>query len=733
MTTIVFRDNLTWREPVSRRMSTKPLRPESRIAEKSSPGHRDGSRMILREIDPDGICHLVFDRPDSSANVFNRDALLELEGHVTWLATAPQVRGVILRSAKPRIFVAGADLKSMMNASALEIEEMIELGQRVFTALQRLPIPKVAAIQGACLGGGCELTLACDHRLASDDPVTKIGLPETQLGLVPAWGGCTRLPRLIGVRRSSEVILKGSLLSARAAQKLGLIDEVVPAHCLIKHASEWIARPPASRRRAQFDSITAPVVWAVARRRLKRQTRGNYPAPFKALKLVTRSPYRTIAQSLAAERREFERLVRHADTRNLVRLFFARERAKKLRVTGSPQAIKRVAVIGAGVMGTGIAYWLSTRGFPVLLVDVNDEALARAAKRLHASYDEGRRRRLLTENEAQRGLDRVTLALNTVPLNNADLIIEAAIEDADTKRRLFADIVSRVRPDAVLATNTSAIPLESLLDDPRLVGLHFFNPVHAMPLVEVVRPAAASDNSIATAVHFVQAIGKLPIIVKDSPGFLVNRILMPYLLDAARLVREGGGARLIDEAMLDYGMPMGPLRLLDEVGLDVALHVARTLSQAFPLQAAVPSYLDDWVKAGRLGRKSGHGFYHYNGGRPRPAISGSYLGDIDEVTRRLSLLLTNEAARCLDEEIVATAGDVDLGMVLGTGYAPFRGGPLRHADESGLALVVGQLHHLEHDHGPLFTPARGLIERAESGRVFFPKEEDHEISNACEI
>jgi 3-hydroxyacyl-CoA dehydrogenase/enoyl-CoA hydratase/3-hydroxybutyryl-CoA epimerase len=733
MTTIVFRDNLTSRKPASRRMSNKSPRLESRIVANPVPSEANDSRTICREVDADGICHLVFDAPDSSANVFNRETLLEFERHIAWLETASHVRGVVLRSAKPRIFIAGADLKSMMNASALEIEEMVELGQRIFTSLKRLPMPKVAAIHGACLGGGCELTLTCDWRIASDDPVTKIGLPETQLGLVPAWGGCTRLPRRIGVRRATEVILKGSPLTARAARKCGLVDDVVPLHCLVKHAKEWIARRPERRGRPHFNSVAAPFVWMVARRRLKRQTHGNYPALYKALKLVCRSPYRTTAQSLAAERDEFERLVHHADTRNLVRLFFARERARKLRVAGSPQAVQRVAVIGAGVMGTGIAYWLSTRGFPVLLADVNDDALAKAAKRLHAAYDEARRRRLLTDNQVQRGLDRVTLAVNTVPLRSADLIIEAAVEDADVKRRLFADIVDRARPDAVLATNTSAIPIGSLLDEPRIVGLHFFNPVHAMPLVEVVRPAKASDDAIATAVQFVQAIGKLPVVVKDSPGFLVNRILMPYLLDAARLVREGGGARLIDHAMLDYGMPMGPLRLLDEVGLDVALHVAKTLSATFPMQATVPSYLDDWVKAGRLGRKSGEGFYRYNGGGPTPAVAGSYLGDIEDVTRRLSLLLTNEAVRCLDEEIVATPGDVDLGMVLGTGYAPFRGGPLRHADESGLALVVGQLHHLEHDHGPLFTPARGLVERAENGKAFYPKEEDHENSNACEI
>jgi 3-hydroxyacyl-CoA dehydrogenase/enoyl-CoA hydratase/3-hydroxybutyryl-CoA epimerase len=715
-------------------VATQTLRRHKVRAAPVPPPEADRPEFIRREVDADGICHLVFDAPDSSANLFNRDSLGQLAGHVRWLSQAGNVRGVILRSAKPRVFIAGADLKGLLNATALEIGELVELGQRVFTDFSRLPMLKVAAIHGACLGGGFELALTCDRRLASDDPATRIGLPETQLGLIPAWGGCTRLPRLVGVKRAAALILKGNALSAPAAGKAGLVDEVVPVHCLVRHAREFILTGHGRGRPSRhFEAWASPFVWMLARRRLRRETRGNYPALFMALRLVSLAVWRPTVQSLAEERRTFQKLAHRAETRNLIRLFFSREKARKSRASGGGRSIERVAVVGAGVMGSGIATWLSTRGHPILLLDVDHGALARARQRIESSLSEARRRGLLDRTAAARAMDRITLALNDVPLRPADLIIEAAIEDSVVKRRLFADLEQRARPDALIATNTSAIPVGSLSESPRVVGLHFFNPVHAMPLVEVVRPRRAASESVSNAVRFVQDIGKLPLVVADTPGFLVNRVLMPYLLEAARLVQDGVGARLIDDAMRDFGMPMGPLRLLDEVGLDVALHVARTLETAFPRRAAVPGYLDDWVRSGRLGRKSGRGFYEYHGRRESPAVAGSDLGDIDEVARRLALLLTNEAARCLDDRVVNTAGEVDFGVVLGTGYAPFRGGPLRHADACGLRLVLGQLHHLENDHGSLFSPAASLQSLAESGRTFYPKEDDHELSHACEI
>ncbi len=660
---------------------------------------------VRRVIDSHGLCHLIFDTPGSAANLFTRSSMAELERHLTWIASRPYVHGVLLRSAKPKIFIAGADLHTMITCPPDEMSHLITTGQRVFAALAALPIPKVAAIHGACLGGGCELALACDYRIASDDPATKIGLPETQLGLVPAWGGCTRLPRLIGVRAACQAILKGTAYSAFMAKKIGLVDAIVPAHCLLEQAEAWLMKPMFPHRHIHLDRFVTPVIRALMKRHLPR----NYPAPALALELVTRAPWRSFQASLDAEAAVFTSLICQATSRNLIQLFFAKESTKKATVAGKVRPIKRVAIMGAGVMGCGIAYWLAARGRSVLLMDVSAAALAVADQRLRTSCREAVARHILSKTEAAAVLDRIVLSLNDVPLGSVDLLLEAAIEDPAIKTKLFAGVQPRLNPAALLATNTSALPLTGLVEGGKLIGLHFFNPVHAMPLVEIVRQSTASDDDIATAVAFVQSIGKLPLVVKDSPGFLVNRVLMPCLLEAAQMVQEGVSIASVDEAMLRFGMPMGPLRLLDEVGLDVALHVVRTLSTAFPYLGGVPDWLEMRVASGALGRKAGRGYYQ--DGKPTDHLP-IRESDVAAALRRLPLLLTNEAARCLDEGITNTAAEVDLGMVLGTGYAPFRGGPLRHADTIGLAQMVTELRALESTHGPLYAPAQGLVARA---------------------
>lgn len=680
-----------------------------------------GSAPAFRlEVDEDGIRHLVFDTPGSSANLFRYGTLRELEARIRELQNTPGIRGLVIRSAKPRIFIAGADLKAMLDGSPEQVDQLVAFGQLVFGQLAALPFPKVAAIHGACLGGGYELALACDRRIASDDSSTRIGLPETQLGLIPAWGGTTRLTKLIGVRRACEVILKGGAHPPAVAARLGLVDEVVPPHCLLKRACEWILRGSRPRRPVPVDRLASPLIRRSAEGRVRLTTRGNFPALTAAIDVISRAPWRTVADSLAAERAAFRTLIRGPEARNLTGLFFARESLKKRRVEGGARPVRCAAVIGAGVMGSGIAYWLSTREIPVILTDISHNALALAEKRIADACRHARRRHLLRPGEARAVLDRITLTLNDVSLKRADLVIEAATEDPDLKRRLFAELDGRVRPDALLATNTSAIPVHTLSDGRPLIGLHFFNPVHAMPLVEVVRPDGVPDDIVAAGVQFVQAIGRLPLVVKDSPGFLVNRVLMPYLMEAARMVGEGAGIRSVDDAMLSFGMPMGPLRLLDEVGLDVALHVARTLTGAFPWLPDAAGLLEARVAGGDSGRKSGRGYYIYGRGRDPVPVDGLPLrpDDVAAAARRLPLLLTNEAARCLDEGVVTTAWEADAGMVLGTGYAPFRGGPLRHADETGIPSVVADLRQLSAAHGGLYDPAHALTSRAESGGLF---------------
>ncbi len=667
------------------------------------------------DTDGDGIATLVFDCPGSRANLLHRDNLLELEQQLTDLAAEPGTRGLILTSAKESIFIAGADLRKLRDADAAEVDGLIQLGQRVFNLLARLPFPTVAAIHGACAGGGFELALACRHRIASDHRSTRIGLPETQLGLIPGWGGCTRLTRLTGLGRAVPLVLQGRLLPAPAALRKGLVDQVVAREHLLSEARRLVTTPPKTRHLPLGQScLNLPglrhLYHRLALRRLRRRTRGHYPAQERALEVMTTTVTAPVERALERERLAFVGLIDQPATRHLVGLFFQREQAKRLTVAGgTPAPIERVAVIGAGVMGAGIAYWLAARGLQVLLQDVADEPLARALHGIRKRFDDAVRRRHLNATEADRAFDRIVAASQPVPLHRWQAIIEAAPEDLEVKHKLYRSLAARAAPGTLWCSNTSALPISQLAeaapDRSRFVGLHFFNPVHRMPLVEVIPGDASSPDAVASAVALVQSVGKLPVIARDRPGFLVNRVLMPYLMEAVRLFDQGHEAPVIDGAMLDFGMPMGPLRLLDEVGLDVALHVGQTLAPAFEHFPPAPLLLNEMVDAGLLGRKNGRGFYLHQSGagalprlaammqgrdarepRPNPAAVAMAGGRSDRVpvaadaiASYLAALLDDEAARCLREHIASGADAIDFAMVAGTGYPPFRGGPLAHA------------------------------------------------------
>ncbi|MFT3991322.1 MAG: 3-hydroxyacyl-CoA dehydrogenase NAD-binding domain-containing protein [Luteolibacter sp.] len=640
----------------------------------------------------DFIATLTFDRHGSSANLFDRATLLELGEHLDSIAENPDLTGLLIRSAKPGIFIAGADLHTLASAHGEDLRELIELGQSTFNLLADLKIPTVAAIHGACVGGGLELALACDWRVTSDSPKTKIGLPETQLGIIPAWGGSTRLPALIGLPNALPLILAGKILPAIAAKRKGIVDAVVPQENLETFALTFLKREKRQLKR-HWIFHNKPAVALIRRKvgaSLYQKTRNLYPGPLAALDVVTQSVLTTRSASLQNERTAIAHLAPLPETRQLLRLFFLQENAKKQRVNSAePHAIHHAAVIGSGIMGSGISYWLSTRGISVILRDVADAALAKGMQTISKLYADARRHHVFTPTAAARGLDQIHPSSIPVPLNRCDLVIEAAVEQLDIKKKIFADLAARTSPACILATNTSALPIHELSEvvphPENLLGLHFFNPVHRMQLVEVVRTDSTSEATLATGVAFVRSIGKLPVVVKDSPGFLVNRILMPYLVEAARLFEQGGDPETIDRAMLDYGMPMGPLRLLDEVGLDVALHVARTLATAFPERMNVPPVVERLAEKGNLGRKSGSGFYLYPKSKPNPAALALRTGNTPapaDVRQRLAGLMTEEAQLCLKENIAASADDIDLAMVLGTGFAPFRGGPLAHLTPS---------------------------------------------------
>ncbi len=691
---------------------------------------------IQRQLREDGICVLTFDRADSSVNIFDRATLEELESHIKALAESSLgSRGLVLCSAKPSVFVAGADLHSIQKMTPRELDEFIAIGQRVFAEIAALKMPTAAAIHGAAVGGGYEVALACDWRAASPDKSTKIGLPETQLGILPAWGGSTRLPRLIGLPGALDIILKGKTVAAKDALKRGMIDLIAPRDHLVEAAAELLKR---GKRAHGWKTgplalgVASAFVAARVRSTIAKETRGHYPAITKAAEVAMKaSAAKSDAESQRIERDAIRELAPTPAAANLIRLFFLGERAKKLAIPGASAApaIASGAVIGAGVMGSSIAQWLSARGIHVVLRDIDAARVAAGMANIAKLYQSGVKRHTFTALEARRGLDRISPVPVETPLKAARIVIEAAVERMDTKIAIFKRLEERVDDTCLLATNTSALSITELAaatrHPARVVGMHFFNPVQKMQLVEVIVGSQTSPEAAQRAVSFVQRIGKLPVLVKDSPGFLVNRILIPYMLEAAHLFRAGSSIEDIDEAMLDFGMPMGPLRLTDEVGIDVAEDVAKTLIKAFPDRLAMPEILPQMLDAGMRGKKNGEGFYVHKGRKASPNARAIRLRprdgrplDREGLERRMVLLMVNEAARCLEEGIAERADDIDFAMVMGTGFAPFRGGPLRYADSVGVDKIAAELSRLAETVGGQFAPCALIAEMARNNKRF---------------
>jgi len=683
--------------------------------------------MIRREIGDDKVCLLTFDRPESGANVFDAATLNELNEHVDLIENDSSLRGLIITSAKRSIFIAGADLETLLRqAKTGELRDFIARGQGVFNRLATLKIPACATIHGACAGGGYEIALVCDYRVASDDPATRIGLPETTLGLVPAWGGSTRLPRLIGAARAAEVILKGKLHSAQEALKLGLIDEIAPRDKLLEVARKKlrggkrkISPPPKIDR-----EIPVP--------------RNHNPAPARALEVIKKGLASSVDQSLALELDAIVDLAETESTQNLIRNFFLAEKYKKGTSKTAPARVVHAAVIGAGVMGAGIAQWLSSHGVTVILRDVGREQLDSALATIEQTYADAVKRGLMSEEKAKEGRARIVASAVPIELRDVQVVIEAASEKIDIKKEIFRELSGEIGPKTILATNTSALPIGELAgvtgSPNRVIGLHFFNPVSRMKLVEVVIGEKTSDETLSRALAFTRQIGKLPVAVRDSPGFLVNRVLFPYLLDAAELFEAGIDAKQIDDALVAWGMPMGPLRLIDEIAVDITVDIAGTLEKAYGRRDHAPAVLH-WLRdGGMLGRKTGSGFYKYEGKtqtanealekwRRSDASSRSFKqtsreGAASTLSDRLVFLMVNEAARCVEEKVVASPEDADYGMILGTGFAPFRGGPLRFAEHFGLNKIVDEMNRLAQS-DEKFAPCEILKKHARDGTKFY--------------
>jgi 3-hydroxyacyl-CoA dehydrogenase/enoyl-CoA hydratase/3-hydroxybutyryl-CoA epimerase len=704
-------------------------RPLSSIDSRPGDPEFQDMRSVSVQTGENRIATVRFDRPKSSANVLDTRTLQALAEIISQLERQ-SLRGVIFESAKPSVFIAGADLKEL--AETQYRAELVDLGQQTFARIAALKCVTLAAIHGACAGGGLELSLACDYRIATPDRSTRIGLPEVNLGLIPAWGGSTRLPRLVGLPRALGIILRAELMPTAKAKRLGLVDAVAPREHLDALALQFIAKGKPRWRGLQHIAWVPArqIVSASARASVLKKTRGQYPAALAAIDVASRSIVRSVSESLAAEKEAILCLACTEVSKNLIRVFFLQDRAKH-RSAPQAQPVRKTAVIGSGIMGSGIAQWFAARGMDVLLRDVDALQLAGGLHRASKLFAKARQRGLLSSTEAQAAMDRIVPAEVPVRMSSIDLVIEAASEKMELKKQIFVDLEDRTRAETLLATNTSALSVteigRALRHPQRVLGLHFFNPVHRMKLVEVVRAELTSDATIDTAVAFVQRIGKLPVVVRDRPGFLVNRILLPYLLEAVRLFEAGVDVRVLDKSMLGFGMPMGPLRLLDEVGLDVAADVAQTLCVAFPERMPMPKTLPKFVAEKIQGRKAGRGFYEYRNDRAasvNPAILKLQEREdkaglsTEELQKRMVLPMINEAAMCLEENIVDDAQDVDLAMIMGAGFAPFRGGPLRYADACGVARVVEDLQRLKDEGEPQFDPCPRLVEMSARALTF---------------
>jgi len=662
------------------------------------------------ERDADGIVTLTLDREGSAVNALSRAVLDELDEIVERLSFEPP-KGVVIRSGKSAGFVVGADLKEFEGyEKAGTVLDNIENGQRVFQRLARLPCPTAAAIHGHCMGGGTEMALACRYRAASRDPSTRIGLPEVKLGIHPGWGGTARLPRLIGAPKALEFMLTGRSASAENAKAMGLVDALAAPELLVETAKELI-RHPRPRPFMQRAMAWATNIWPVRQilaQIVRKQTMAKarpdqYPAPF-ALIEVWRRGGPGISQRLKLEARSIARLAQTPTCRNLVRVFFLQERLKGLG-SGVDHGIRRIHVVGAGIMGGDIAAWCALQGFDVTLQDREMKYVAPALDRAKALFT----KRLKTPDRVDPVLARLKADVEGNGIASADLVIEAIFENLEAKQDLYRKTEPSLKPDALLATNTSSIPLDelrSVVQKPsRFLGLHYFNPVALMPLVEIVRHDQLDAAIEKRALAFCKAIDKLPVPVKGTPGFLVNRILMPYLLEAMRLYKEGVPGPVLDKVAKKFGMPMGPIELADTVGLDVAASVAEELGPFLGLE--IPQGLDELVKSGKRGKKDGKGLYEWENGKPKkPAVDSNYVAP-DDVEDRMILPMLNEAVACLHDRVVDDADLLDAGVIFGTGFAPFRGGPIQYIRETGADALKTRLAALALRHGDRFKPRPG--------------------------
>ncbi|MCY3610362.1 MAG: 3-hydroxyacyl-CoA dehydrogenase NAD-binding domain-containing protein [Gemmatimonadetes bacterium] len=710
------------------------------------------------ELGAGGVGQIIFRDPVRAHNVLTEEVLLDLERAIAQAHDAAgegRLQVLLITSAKSGSFIAGADVDAITAiAAARDRERGVEISRRIqalFGRVADMPVPTIAAIRGICLGGGTELALACHYRVSDDGDRTRIGLPEVQLGILPGWGGTTRLPRLVGLRAALDLLLTGKPARVSKAKRIGLVDQVLPRHqfrerCL-DFAREVVDRG-GRRRRARLTPArrgvvarlldgTAPGRWLVLRmagRRVLKLTGGRYPAPLRILDVVRRGLRAGPAAGFRAEADAIGDLIASPACSHLLGLFGWREAARKGPWSdgGRDAGVDRVAVVGAGQLGAGIAQLAAYNDLPVRMKDVRHEAVAGGLAYARSVFDGAVKRRRLRRRDAMRKMAMISGGLDSSGVALAGLVVEAVVERMDVKQAVLREIEAVVSAEVVIVTNTSSLSIDEMarvLERPgRFAGMHFFHPVHRMPLVEVVVGEKTNADTIETVAALAVRLGKVPVITRDGPGFLVNRIIGPGLNEAGHLLDEGWDAAALDRVWTRFGMPMGPCRLIDTIGMEVAYHAGQALAAAFGERLAPARSLTTLAKSNRSGQKGGRGFYLYEGARPKGIDPTVYADmgvssprsdrDPARARDRTILAMVNEAARVLEDGIVPSAADVDLAMIMGAGFPPFRGGLLKYADDRGLQEIVATLSALHEAHGSRFEPSALLAKLAEAGQTF---------------
>ena len=679
------------------------------------------------------VAWIEWSHPTSKVNVLSEEALSEFSKTVDELPSS--VRVAILFSNKPSIFIAGADINEIQSLKTKEeFAEKIQRAYDLFDKMEKSSISFIAAIHGACLGGGLELALACDYRLATNDPTTKIGFPEVKLGLIPGFGGSVRLPRLIGFSKALNLIVQGHSVSASRAHKIGMVNQIenIPSH--LKDSAWSLAQKIIKGEkkskvgysvRHHWESFFKYPLSLFFRRQVLKTTKGFYPAPLKAISHLNKTHSLSIPQALAQEKKVFCDLAVTDESRHLVRLFFLMEDIKKQipsKEVSSPP-IQSVGVLGAGVMGSGIAYTASDQGFQVRLQDVNKESLVRACSSMSSLWEKQKKRKRISSFEAELRKSRVSYSVNPEGFSKIDLMVEAVVENMDVKKQVIESYSKILKDSAIFASNTSSLSVNQMArffkDPSRFIGLHFFNPVYRMPLVEVIQGDHTSEETVARVFQFAKKLGKTPVLVKDRPGFLVNRLLIPWLSEALWLLASGLKVRTLDRIFLNFGWPMGPFRLMDEVGLDVCVSVIESF-QSQGLKMETPSFVSQLAQKGSLGKKDSKGFYHYtdkgqsrsvNSDLEQLCLSSELSVSPEEALKKGLYRMINEASMVLEEEVVKSPVEIDVGMILGAGFPPFRGGLLRYADFIGLENILKNLESWAEEGEDRFQPSTLLKQK----------------------